>query len=140
MQRLEAQGVCFLIRTSDPNVTERMVSDHFQVYYRSVRVLPEDLSQEFACTPEQEKETARAYLATKGKATVMQRMITSCIRVRNKVTFSLILQTFAVVVTFLLVAFMIFASSLKQLGTVEMLIYTLFWVLAVLILPCIRRA
>lgn len=140
MQRLEAQGVCFLIRTSDPNVTERMVSDHFQVYYRSVRVLPEDLSQEFACTPEQEKETARAYLATKGKATVMQRMITSCIRVRNKVTFSLILQAFAVVVTFLLVAFMIFASSLKQLGTVEMLIYTLFWVLAVLILPCIRRA
>lgn len=140
MQRLEALGVCFLIRTSDPNITERMVSDHFQVYYRSVRVLPEDLSEEFVYTPEKEKETARAYLATKGRATVMQRMIASCIRVRNKITLSLVLQVFAVVVNFLLVAFMIFASGLGQLGSVEMLIYTLFWVLAVLIVPCIRRA
>lgn len=140
MQRLEAQGVCFLIRTSDPNVTARMVSDHFQVYYRSIRVLPEQLAEAFDEEPGQaEKETARAYLSTKGRPAVMQRALISCIRMRNKVTLSLLLQSMAVVLGFLLVAFLIFASGLGQLGAVEMLIYSVFWVLAVMIVPSIRR-
>ena len=69
----------------------------------------------------------------------MQRLLLSCIRIRNKITLSLMLQSIGVVLGFLLTSFLIIASGLAQLGTLEMLIYTLFWVLAVLIVPCIRK-
>ncbi len=138
MRRLESEGVCFLIRTCDPNVTAQMVSDHFHVYYRSVRILPNHLSQ--VLEEEMEEETSRAYLAIRGRRpAVMQRLLLSCIRIRNKITLSLMLQSIGVVLGFLLTSFLIIASGLAQLGTLEMLIYTLFWVLAVLIVPCIRK-
>ena len=139
MRKLESEGICFLIRTNDPNVTAQMVSDHFHVYYRSVRILSDQLSQRLEEEQEEEK-TARAYLAIRGKRpAAMQRLLLSCIRVRNKITLSLMLQSIAVVLGFVLTAFLIIASGLAQLGTLEMLIYTLFWILAVLIVPCIHK-
>lgn len=140
MRKLESEGICFLVRTSDPNVTAHMVSDHFHVYYRSVRILPDQLSQRLEDEQEEEK-TARAYLAIRGKRpAAMQRLLLSCIRVRNKITLSLMLQSIAVVLGFVLTAFLIIASGLAQLGTLEMLTYTLFWILAILIVPCIHKS
>lgn len=139
MQRLEDNGVSFVIRTCDPNLTAKRISEQCGVFFRSVKLLPERLGAVFDEKEEEPPHATRAYLATRGPVSAMQRLVAGCIRIRSNITLSIVLQMIAVVFGFVLVAFLALYAGVDQLGTLEMVIYTLFWVLAVMIVPSFRR-
>ena len=43
MQRAEANGISFLIRTTDHNITDDLVAQLYNLFYRSIKVLPTGL-------------------------------------------------------------------------------------------------
>ncbi|HIS68900.1 MAG TPA: hypothetical protein IAA58_05985 [Candidatus Gallacutalibacter stercoravium] len=139
MRALEDHGVSFLVRTVDPNVTAKMVCEHFGVFFRSVKIMQEEHAQLYAEATQPTAPRVRAYLATKGACRPFLRMLAACMRIRSNASLSLVLQAVGVVLGILLVLLLVAFSGLGQLGALEMAIYELFWVLAVLIVPSLRR-
>lgn len=55
LQRLEDNGVSFLVSTTDPNVTAKLVSDRFGLFFRSVKVLGAEYAKRFKDLEEKRK-------------------------------------------------------------------------------------
>lgn len=139
LQRLEDNGVSLLVRTYDSNITTKMISDHYKLAFRSVKVLPYEESRIFEALKKEEEQHTRAYAATRGKASVMHRVIASCVRFKGNSSLSLILQVTGVVFSVLLLGLLAVCGGLTQIGTLEMLLYVVFWSAAVLVVPSLRK-
>ena len=69
----------------------------------------------------------------------MMRLLTACVRQRGNVSIAVALQTVAVILGFLLVAFLTCYSGLGQLTVTALMIYELFWAAAILFVPRLRK-
>lgn len=139
LRRMEDNGISLIVRTCDPNVTPRLIAQVFDLDEHSVRVLPERLGKVYVDLVKEPEERTDALMATKGRPTAMMRMLTACVRQRSNISVAVALQTVAVVLGFLLVAFLACYSGLKQLSTVALLLFELFWIVAVLLVPRLRK-
>ena len=138
--RLEDDGVAFLVRTCDPNITPKLVARSFQLDEKSVAVLPERLGKVYVETCEKDAAaSAPAWMATKGRPAAMMRLLAACIRQRGNISLAVALQNVAVALGFVLVAFLACYSGLGKLNTLFLLLYELFWTLAIVLLPKLRR-
>lgn len=138
--RLEDDGVAFLVRTCDPNITPKLVARSFQIDEKSVTVLPERLGKVYVETCEKDAAaSAPAWMATKGRPAAMMRLLAACIRQRGNISLAVALQNVAVALGFVLVAFLACYSGLGKLNTLFLLLYELFWTLAIVLLPKLRR-
>ena len=139
LRRMEENGISLIVRTCDPNMTPEFLAQCFGLDAHSVRVLPERLGSLYQELSQGTTERADALFATKGRPASMLRMLTACVREKSNVTLAVALQNVAVVLGFALVAFLVCYSGLRQLTTAALLLYELFWILAVLLLPRLRR-
>ena len=137
--RLEDNGVAFLVRTCDPNITPELIAESFQLNARSVNVLPTRLGNVYVKAGKKPNAPAAAWLATKGRPTAMMRLVSLCIRQRGNISLAVALQNVAVGLGFVLVAFLACYSGLGKLNTLFLLIYELFWALAIVLLPKLRK-
>ena len=139
LEEMEDHGVNFLIQTRDSNITDKFVAAQFGVYIKSVRILPDKLSEEFEETTQNPDKKVRGYLAARLKSNAMTKLITACIRMKSSMTTALVLQAVAVIADLLLAVFLVFCAGLSQLGAMELLICQAFWVLAILVVPMLRK-
>lgn len=137
--RLEDNGVSFLVRTCDPNITPKLIARCFQLDKGSINVLPTRLGDVYVRAGENTKAPATAWMATKGRPTALMRLLTVCIRQRGNISLAVALQYVAVILGFTLVAFLSCFSGLPKLSTLFLLLYELFWGLAIVILPKLRK-
>lgn len=137
--RLEDNGVAFLVRTCDPNITPELIAECFQLNARSVNVLTTRLGNVYVKAGKKPDAPAAAWLATKGRPTGMMRLVSLCIRQRGNISLAVALQNVAVGLGFVLVAFLACYSGLGKLNTLFLLIYELFWALAIVLLPKLRK-
>lgn len=137
--RLEDNGVSFLVRTCDPNITPELITRCFQLDKGSINVLPTRLGDVYVRAGENTKAPATAWMATKGRPTALMRLLTVCIRQRGNISLAVALQYVAVILGFTLVAFLSCFSGLPKLSTLFLLLYELFWGLAIVILPKLRK-
>lgn len=139
LQRLEDNGVSFLVSTTDPNVTAKLVSDRFGLFFRSVKVLGAEYAKRFKDLEGEEEASARAYLATQGRVNVLARVLAACVRVRGNMTAALVLQRLTVLLSFLMAAFLTVVSGVAQIGALEITLYSIFWVVVTLLVTVIRK-
>lgn len=139
LQRLEDHGVSILVRTCDPNVTPSLIAQRFHVEEESIHILPNSLGEPHYQLLNRPDPKGDATLATHGKFTSMARMLVACIRQRGNISMGIALQTVAVILAFLLTAFLVCCSSLHLLTTGAFLLYELFWAFAIYIVPSIRK-
>lgn len=139
LRRMEDNGISLIVRTCDPNITPLLLAECFGLEEHGVRVLPERLGSIYTELTGEPQERSTALLATKGRPTAMMRMLTACVRQRSNIAAAVVLQNVAVILGFLLVAFLTCYSGLQQLSTSALLLYELFWCAAVLIVPRLRK-
>ncbi|MFU0831959.1 MAG: Signal peptidase I [Oscillospiraceae bacterium] len=139
LRRMERNGIGLIVRTRDPNITPRFLAECFGLYEQEITVLPEHLGKIYTDLVSAEPERADAMIATKGRAFAMIRLLTGCIRQRSNITAAVALQAAAVGLGFALVAFLSLYSGLQQLSLTALSVYELFWAVAVLLVPRIRR-
>lgn len=136
---MEDNGISLIVRTCDPNITPKLLADCFGLDEQGVRVLPDSLGSIYTELTAAPQEESPALMATKGRPTAMMRMLTACVRQRGNISIAVALQNVAVVLGILLVGFLTVYSGLSQLSTAAVLIYELFWVAAVILVPKLRK-
>ena len=139
LQRLEDSGVSILVRTTDPNVTGALVSRLFGIDAASVSVL----EGQTAATAQQLLEgtvaRADALAATKGRVESMMSVISACVAQKRTIGLVVAVQNAAVVLGFVLVAFLACFGGMSQLTSLVLFLFQAFWVLVVLLLPKLRK-
>ena len=139
LQNLETNGVSLLVRTLDPNLTADFLAQQYDLDARAIRVLPEELGEVCDKSLNSTVDEADVLLATKGKAFSMIRMLSACIHQKSNISIAVILQTVSVCLGFILVTIFCCWSGLHRLTSLSIVIYEVFWLLAILLIPKIRK-
>ena len=139
LQRLEESGISVLIRTTDPNVTSQMVSRLFGIDANSVSILDGDLGDTAQRLLGERIRRADAVVATKGRVESMMNVVSACVEEKRTVGLVVAIQNIAVVLGFVLVAFMACFGAIRQLSAFVLFAFELFWLLVIMVIPKLRK-
>lgn len=139
MQRAETNGISFLIRTTDYNVTNDLIANLYDLFYRSIKVLPTGLGNVLKEAEDTVEETSRSYLITNGKAASLARAVTGCVKIKHNISLSIIIQLIAVILGLLVASTLSLYAGVSVMGALEVLIYALFWGAAAVFAPALQK-
>ncbi|MCH5303512.1 MAG: cation-translocating P-type ATPase [Ruminococcus sp.] len=139
LQKGEQSGLGYLIRTTDCNITAERIAEDFALYYRSIKILPTGLGNVCKEAQSQVEDKSRAYLGTRGNISSMVRGVAGCIRIKGNISLAIVIQLIALILGLLLVATLCLYADNAVVGTLQILIYSLFWSLAAMLSPLIQR-
>lgn len=139
LQRMEENGISLIVRTCDPNITAPFLAHCFGLDPRSIQVLSANLGEEFVRVTSEPCERTPALLATRGRPVSLLRMLSACVRTRSNLSLATAMQTVAVVLGFVLVAFLGCYSGLQQLSTLSLVLYEVFWCFVILFFPRLHK-
>lgn len=139
MQRAETNGVSFLIRTTDYNVTNDLIANLYDLFYRSIKVLPTGLGNVLKEAEDTVEETSRSYLITNGKAASLARAVTGCVKIKHNISLSIIIQLIAIILGLLVASTLSLYAGVSVMGSLEVLIYALFWGAAAVFAPALQK-
>lgn len=139
MQRAETNGISFLIRTTDYNVTNDLVAKLYDLFYRSIKVLPTGLGNVLREAEDTVEETSRSYLIINGKAASLARAVTGCVKIKHNISLSIIIQLIAVIFGLLVASTLSLYAGVQVMGSLEVLIYALFWGAAAVFAPAVQK-
>ena len=139
LRRGEQSELCYLIHTTDCNITADLVCEDFGLFYRTVKILPTGLGNVCKEAQSQVEEKSRAYLGTRGKLASMIRGVAGCVSIKSNISLAIVIQLIAMILGLLLVSALVLYATTAVLGTMQILIYALFWAVAALISPLIWR-
>ncbi len=139
LRHLENAGITLLVSTTDPNITQESISKDFNLFYRSVKILPTDLSN--ICKEEMSvrEEESISYIATRGRAYSLIRAITSCIKIKNNISIAIAIQSVSIILGLILISIIALTAGLSGLGAFELFLYVGFWAVATVIAPLLRK-
>ena len=139
LQRAEKNGISFLIRTTDYNVTDELVAKYYNLFYRSLKVLPTGLGNVLLESQSVTEEKSRSYLITHGKTAGLARAVSGCVRIKQNISMAVIIQLIAVILGLLLAVPIVLYAGVSVMGTLEVGVYALFWALAAVIAPALQK-
>ena len=139
MQRAETNGISFLIRTTDYNITNDLVASLYNLFYRSIKVLPTGLGSVLKEAQSTNEETSRSYLITHGKVSSLSRAVSGSVRIKHNISLAIVIQLISIVLGILIAATLALYAGVGVMGSVEVLIYCLFWAIAAVVAPAIQK-
>ena len=139
LQRAEANGISFLIRTTDFNITDDLIAKLYGLFYRSIKVLPRGLGHELKQAESVVEESSRSYLITQGKTSSLARAVSGSVRIKSNISLAIIIQLIAVVLGILVACALALYAGTGVLGSLEILIYTVFWGAAAIAAPAVQK-
>ena len=132
---LELNGVSLLVRSSDANLTPQFIGRLFGIDASAINVIGAETDSACDRLVTGRVERADAYVATKGRVESMMRAVSACIDEKKSISFIVAMQNAAVVIGFVLVAFLTFIAGVSQISAFALFIYEMFWIVASVILP-----
>lgn len=139
LHRAEANGISILVHSTDCNITNDLICSLYNVFYRTVKVLPTGLGTVLKECKSTFEETSRAYLITNGKTSAFLKAVSGSVHIKRNISLSIVIQLISVVLGVLLTATLALYAGVGVLGTLEVLIYSLFWGVATLVAPLIHK-
>lgn len=139
LHRAEANGISILVHSTDCNITNDLICSLYNVFYRTVKVLPTGLGTVLKECKSTFEETSRAYLITNGKTSAFLKAVSGSVHIKRNISLSIVIQLISVVLGVLLTATLALYAGVGVLGTLEVLIYSLFWGIATLVAPLIHK-
>ena len=139
LQRLEDSGISVLVRTTDPNITVAQMSRLFGVDQASVGILDGQLGDTARQLLESDPPRADAVAATKGRMESMMSLIAACVAQKRTTGMLVAIQSAAVILGFVLVAFLACFGEIRQVSSFLLFAFQMFWTALLLALPKFRR-
>lgn len=139
LHRAEANGISILVHSTDCNITNDLICSLYNVFYRTVKVLPTGLGTVLKECKSTFEETSRAYLITNGKTSAFLKAVSGSVNIKRNISLSIVIQLISIVLGVLLTATLALYAGVGVLGTLEVLIYSLFWGVATLVAPLIHK-
>ena len=132
---LELNGVSLLVRSSDANLTPQFIGRLFGIDASAINVIGAETDSACDRLVTGQVDRADAYVATKGRVESMMSVVSACIDEKKNISFIVAMQNAAVIIGFVLVAFLTFIAGVSQISSFALFIYELFWLVAAVILP-----
>lgn len=139
LHRAEANGISILVHSTDCNITNDLICSLYNVFYRTVKVLPTGLGTVLKECKSAFEETSRAYLITNGKTSAFLKAVSGSVQIKRNISLSIVIQLISIVLGVLLTATLALYAGVGVLGTLEVLIYSMFWGVATLVAPLIHK-
>ncbi|MCH5297925.1 MAG: hypothetical protein J1E85_09680 [Ruminococcus sp.] len=139
LHRAEANGISVLIRTTDFNITNDLVAQKYNLFYRSIKVLPTGLGNVLKETESTVEESSRSYLITSGRIASMARAVSGSVKIKHNISLAIVIQLIAIVLGILVCSTLSLYAGVGVVGSLELLIYTLFWSAAAVIAPAFQK-
>ena len=137
--KAEQNGISFIISSTDPNLTSKKITDDYNLYSKSVKLLSIGYANTANALLHKKEETSRSYLATRGKFSSICKAVSGCIKLKSNLTLSLIVEMLSVILGIILCATMALYAGVVRLTVFNLLLYIVFWLVAVLVAGLIRR-
>lgn len=140
LQQLEKYGVSILLRTADPNITEGLVEQYFDLPHNLVKVI-NPVAGDMFCELREEppREEPCGILHGRDNVVAALRALLSAFVLEEKYKLSQILLYIGVGLSVLFMAVLSFFSGLAQAGVAEVLVFEVVWAAIVLLIPKIKR-
>ena len=139
LQRLEKYGVTILLRTSDPNITETLVEQYFDLPHNLVKIINPVAGDMFCELCEEPPRPEPCAILHSGSTAAALRAFLAAFVLEEKYRLSQVLLYIGVGLSVLLMAVLSFFSNLGQAGIPEILIFELFWAAVVLLIPKFKK-
>lgn len=139
LQRAETNGISFLIRTTDFNITNDLIAELYNLFYRSIKVLPTGLGNVLKEAEGTVEDTSRSYLITGGKTASLARAVSGSVKIKHNISLAVVIQLIAVILGVLLASTLALYAGVGVMGSLEVLIYALFWGVAAIAAPAIQK-
>ena len=139
LQNSEKNGLSFLVGTTDPNVTADLLAQKFNIFFRSIKILPNGYANVMDEVTSKVDETSRSYLATRGAFSSLSRAVSGCIKIKSNMTMGIVLELFSLILGVILCATLVLYSSVARLTVLEILVYVLFWLFATIVAQLIKK-
>ena len=135
LRRMEANGMSLLIRTTDVNITADRIAKDFGISHRSIKILEQKNSNVIRDEMIGKEKTSPAFIATKGGVTSFGRAVSGCIQTKRNISLSLAVQIVGVLLGLLIVTLIVLFAGVHHVGAIQLFMFYLFWVIAVLAAP-----
>ena len=139
MQRAEANGISFLIRTTDYNITDDLVASLYNLFYRSIKVLPTGLGNVLKEAQGTKEESSRSYLITHGNISSLARAVSGSVRIKHNISLAIVIQLVAIILGILIASTLSLYAGVSVMGSLEVLIFAIFWSVAAVAAPAIQK-
>lgn len=139
LQRAETNGISFLIRTTDYNITNDLIAELYNLFYRSIKVLPTGLGNVLKEAQGTVEDSSRSYLITGGKVSSLARAVSGSVKIKHNISLAIVIQLIAVIIGILLASTLSLYAGVGVMGSLEVLIYALFWGVAAIVAPAIQK-
>ena len=136
--RMEQNGVSLILRAVDANITPKFISRLFDISESNVNVISGKNGETYAELVKDEVPRADALVATKGRVESLMSIISACIQEKRIIDLIVAAQVIAVVLGFVLVAFLGCISGVDQLAPGAVMFYELFWIVAIGLIPRLK--
>lgn len=138
LQRLEDNGISVLLRTTDANITVQLISKLFGINKGSVMIMESEDASKFERISAEEIPRCDAIMATKGRMESMMTVISACVHAKQEINLVVALQVAAVILGFVLVAFLGCFGAISRLTALGLFLFELVWMAVILLIPKIR--
>lgn len=138
LQRMEENGISLILRSTDANITTKFINKLFGISESSISIVCGSLGDVYKDIEEKELPRADALVATKGRVESMMSVASACVRERRIMGLIVAVQNIGAILGFLLVAFLCLFSATAQLTTWAVMLYEIFWIAVVLLLPRLK--
>ncbi len=138
VDELVESNMVLLVTTNDPNITAQKISSLFGVGIEYVSILSTRLREDLRDMQKVKAKTP-ASIAFAGKFSVLTDTLSSLFAIRSSINMGLIIQTVAVVIGYGLSVFFAYFGGMAQLSVLSVLVYQVFWLIAVFILNIVKK-
>ena len=69
----------------------------------------------------------------------MSRAVSGCVKIKQNISLAIVIQLIAVILGLLIATPLVLYANVGVMGTLEVLIYALFWAAAAIIAPAIQK-
>ena len=139
LQRLENYGVNILVRTSDPNITESLVEESFQLPHNLVKIINPVAGDLFLNLKEETPKKEVCGMLHRGRPTQGLRALLGAFVTAEKLKLSEILLYIGCGVTITFLAVICFFSGLTQVSGLDLVLFQLLWTCIVTQIPKLKK-
>lgn len=139
LNKLEKSGMTVLVRTTDSNIDEEMLTEQYDLVDGFVRVLNTASGRVFEKYSSDKEDTAPAYVVSNGTADAFTSTMHASDVLNNSKNVLSILQIFGIAISLGLVAVFAIYGGLAQITPLTVVIFQSIWSLFVLFMSKLRK-
>ncbi len=138
LQVLAKKELSLIVHATDPNITPKKIAADYRYPEEFIQVIPSELREPYLSLTAH-KERAKAYIMSLTGTAVRLRALAATHTLKQAMVIGTVLQMAGLVLGYALVAFLAFTGAMSAMGFGQLIIYQLFWAVAVALIPNFKK-